>query len=144
VRYNILSEATLVYCEKMDKKEFRVLMKHCFLAKKILLKPRLGLINIIWTLHQQNQQLRSGLLNLNEAKYASNARSGRLEEAVFDENIKKVHKIILNHRKMKLIEIAGTLKISMDRVRHTYTRECLLHPRFCYSKNVPARILRIQ
>jgi hypothetical protein len=34
VRYRILSEATFVYCEKMDKKEFRVFMKHCFLAKK--------------------------------------------------------------------------------------------------------------
>jgi hypothetical protein len=34
VSYSILSEATFVYCEKMDKKEFRVLMKHCFLAKK--------------------------------------------------------------------------------------------------------------
>jgi hypothetical protein len=29
-----LSETTFVYCEKMDKKEFRVLMKHCFLAGK--------------------------------------------------------------------------------------------------------------
>jgi hypothetical protein len=36
VRYSrdIVSEATFVYCEKMDKKEFRVLMKHCFLVKK--------------------------------------------------------------------------------------------------------------
>jgi hypothetical protein len=28
------NEVTFVYCEKMDKKEFRALMKHCFLAKK--------------------------------------------------------------------------------------------------------------
>jgi hypothetical protein len=37
VRYSIVNEGTFfywVYCEKMDKKEFRVLMKHCFLAKK--------------------------------------------------------------------------------------------------------------
>jgi hypothetical protein len=34
------------------------------------------------------------------------------KEAVSDENIKKVHKIILNDRKVKLIEIAETLKIS--------------------------------
>jgi hypothetical protein len=34
VRYSILSKATFVYCEKMDKKEFRVLTQHCFLAKK--------------------------------------------------------------------------------------------------------------
>jgi uncharacterized protein YdaL len=29
-----VSEATLVYCENMDKKEFHVLMKHCISAKK--------------------------------------------------------------------------------------------------------------
>lgn len=43
-------------------------------------------------------------------------RSGRPKEAVTDENIKKVHKIILNDRKVKLIEIANTLKISKERV----------------------------
>jgi ABC-type cobalamin/Fe3+-siderophores transport system ATPase subunit len=75
----------------MDKKEFRVLMNHCFLAKKNTVE---ALINIIWTLHQRNQPLRNGLLNLNEAKCA---RSGRPKEAVIDENIKKVHKIILNN-----------------------------------------------
>jgi hypothetical protein len=45
--------------------------------------------------------------NLNEAK-----------EAVTDENIKKIHKIILNNRKVNLIEIAETLKISKERVGH--------------------------
>jgi hypothetical protein len=39
-----------------------------FGEKKILLKPRLGLVNIIRTLHQGNQPLRCGLLNLNGAK----------------------------------------------------------------------------
>jgi transposase len=46
------------------------------------------------------------------------ARTGRPKEAVSDENIKKVHKIILNDRKVKLIEIAETLKISKKRVEH--------------------------
>jgi hypothetical protein len=46
------------------------------------------------------------------------ARSGRPKEAVSDENIKKVHKIILNGHKVNLIEIAETLKISKKRVRH--------------------------
>jgi hypothetical protein len=30
----------------MDKKEFRVLMKHCFLAAKILLNPGIGLVTL--------------------------------------------------------------------------------------------------
>jgi hypothetical protein len=66
VRYSILSEATFVYCEKMDTKEFRELMKHCFLAKKNTVEAKAWL-DIHYT-DQQNQPLRSGLLNLNEAK----------------------------------------------------------------------------
>ena len=38
--------------------------------------------------------------------------SGRSKEAVTDENIKKIHKIIFDNRKVKLVEIAETLKIS--------------------------------
>jgi hypothetical protein len=40
VRYSILSEATYVYCEKMDKKEFRELKKHCFLANKNIIDAK--------------------------------------------------------------------------------------------------------
>jgi hypothetical protein len=46
------------------------------------------------------------------------ARSGRPKEAVTDENIKKVHKIILNYRKVKLSSIAEALKISKERFGH--------------------------
>jgi hypothetical protein len=44
------------------------------------------------------------------------ARSERPKGAVSDKNIKKDHKIILNNRKVKLIEIAQTLKISKEHV----------------------------
>ena len=40
-------------------------------------------------------------------------RSKLPKEVVTDENIKKIHKMILNDRKMKLIEEAEALKISM-------------------------------
>jgi hypothetical protein len=40
------------------------------------------------------------------------ARRERPKEAVSNENIKKVHKTILNDRKVKLIEIGATQKIS--------------------------------
>jgi transposase len=53
-----------------------------------------------------------------EMSIEDDSRSGRPKEAVTDENIKKVHKIILNDRKVKLIEIAETLKISKVRVGH--------------------------
>lgn len=45
-------------------------------------------------------------------------RSGRPKEAVTSENIRQIHKIILNNRKVKLSEIADTLKISTERVHH--------------------------
>ncbi|KAF7277691.1 hypothetical protein GWI33_009302 [Rhynchophorus ferrugineus] len=45
-------------------------------------------------------------------------RSGRPKQVVTDENIKKIHKMILNDRKLKLNEIADTLKISTERVHH--------------------------
>ena len=41
-----------------------------------------------------------------EMSIEEDARSGRPKEAATDENIKKVHTIILNDRKVKLIEIA--------------------------------------
>jgi hypothetical protein len=77
VRYSIVSEVAFVYREKMDKKEFRVLMKHCFLVKKkILLKPSLGLINIIRTV------LGKSTIEIRFAKFKrEDARSGRPNEA---------------------------------------------------------------
>ncbi|KAF7286080.1 hypothetical protein GWI33_008029 [Rhynchophorus ferrugineus] len=45
-------------------------------------------------------------------------RRGRPKEVVTDENSKKIHKMILNDRKLKLNEIADTLKISTERVHH--------------------------
>ncbi|GFX30670.1 integrase catalytic domain-containing protein [Trichonephila clavipes] len=53
-----------------------------------------------------------------EMSTEDDARSGHPKEAVTDENIKKVHKIIFDNRKVKLIEIAETLKISKERVGH--------------------------
>ena len=48
-----------------------------------------------------------GRTNTNHAE-----RSGRPKLAVVSENITKVHKIVLGDRKLKLREIADTLKIS--------------------------------
>ncbi|KAF7282415.1 hypothetical protein GWI33_002728 [Rhynchophorus ferrugineus] len=45
-------------------------------------------------------------------------RNGHAKEVVTDENIKKIHKMILNDRKLKLSEIADTLKISTESVHH--------------------------
>jgi hypothetical protein len=80
VRYNILSEATFAYCEKMDKKEFRVLLKHCFLAKKNTVEAKAWL---------DKHYLDSALAKSTVAKWFA-----KLKEAVSEKNFKKVHKII--------------------------------------------------
>ncbi|GFW51568.1 putative DD34D transposase [Trichonephila clavipes] len=66
------------------------------------------------------------------------ARSGRPKEAVTDENIKEVHKIIFDNRKVKMIEIAETLKISQERVGHIMN-EYLDMRKLC-SKWVPCEL----
>ena len=47
-------------------------------------------------------------------------RSGRPKEVVTDGNIKKIHNVILNDRKMKLMEIAEAPKISKERIGHIF------------------------
>ncbi|KAF7279635.1 hypothetical protein GWI33_006922 [Rhynchophorus ferrugineus] len=50
-------------------------------------------------------------------------RSEHSKEVVTDENIKNIHKMILNDRKLKLNKIADTLKIStecVDYIIHEY------------------------
>jgi hypothetical protein len=66
VRYSIVSGVFFVYCEKMEKKVFRVLMRHCFLGEKNTVEAKAWL-DKHYSEHK-NQPLRSGLLNLNEAK----------------------------------------------------------------------------
>ncbi|KAF7272465.1 hypothetical protein GWI33_014764 [Rhynchophorus ferrugineus] len=45
-------------------------------------------------------------------------RSERTKERITDENIKKIHKMILNDCKLKLNKIADTPKLSTQRVHH--------------------------
>lgn len=59
-----------------------------------------------------------GKFKRGEMSIEDDPRSGRPKEAVTDENIKKIHKMILDNRKVKLMEIAETLKISKERVGH--------------------------
>jgi hypothetical protein len=82
VRYSIVSELTFVYCEKMDKKEFRVLKKHCFLAKKNTVEAKAWLDN-----HYSDSAARKVSVEKWFAKFKrgemsieDDARSGRAKE----------------------------------------------------------------
>ncbi|KAF7282540.1 hypothetical protein GWI33_002404 [Rhynchophorus ferrugineus] len=55
-------------------------------------------------------------------------RSGLPKYVVTDENIKKIHKMILIDRKLKLDQIADTLKISSESLHH------IIHEYLCMRK----------
>lgn len=104
----------------MDKKEFRVLIKHCFLMGKSAKDAKIWLDTHYpgtapgnSTVKHWYNEFKRGRTNTDDAE-----RSGRPKEAVTPENIKKVRKMILNDRKLKLIDIAESLKISKERVGH--------------------------
>ena len=94
----------------MEKSEFRVLIKHCFLMGKIQFKQSNGLVSFIRTLLRWKQQLRGGT-DTNNAEC-----SDRPNSAVVLENTKKLHQRILDDCKLKLREIAKELKISEGNV----------------------------
>jgi hypothetical protein len=91
VRYSILSEATFVYCEKMDKKEFRELLKHCFLAKKSTVDAKAWLDKHYLDSAPAKSTVAKWFakLRLGEMCIEGDAHSGRLKEAISDENLKK-------------------------------------------------------
>ncbi|KAF7267481.1 hypothetical protein GWI33_019313 [Rhynchophorus ferrugineus] len=101
----------------MDKNEFHVLIKYCFLKGKIQLKQNLDLMPDTApgksSIKDWYVKFRRG-----EISTENGERSGHPKEVVTDENFRKIHKMILNDRKLKLNEIADTLKISTERVHH--------------------------
>jgi hypothetical protein len=89
-----------------------------FGKKKKLLKPRLDNLYLYYAPAQSTVEKWFAKFKRGEMCIEGDACSGCPKEAVSDENIKKVHKTILKDRKVNLIEIAETLKISKKRVEH--------------------------
>ena len=114
-----------------------MLIKHWFLTRKNTVQAKKWLAKsygnyapgkstiIYWYV-----EFKRGHTNTDDAE-----RFGRPTSAVVLENITKVHKIVLDDRKMKLREIAGTLKISEGSV-FTILHESL-GMRKLFSKWVP-------
>jgi hypothetical protein len=117
-------------------------MKYCFMAKKNTVEAKAWLDKHYTDSAPAKSTVEKWFAKFKRGKMGieDDAHSGRAKEAVSDENIKKVHKIILNDRKVKLIEIAETLKISnkcVGQIVHEY----LDKPKLC-AKWVP-RVLTI-
>ena len=103
----------------MDKKEFRVLINHCFLMVKNTVEAKQWLDKRYGhysapgksTIIHSYAEFKGGCTNSDDAE-----RSGRSKSAIVPEKITKVHKIILGDCKFKLRETADTLKISAGSV----------------------------
>lgn len=141
--YCIFSDATFVIIKTMEKNEFRVLMKHFFFMGKSAADTKKWLDECYAdsapaeaTIRKWFAKFRTGHMSTEDDE-----RSGRPKEAVTDENIKKIHKMILDDRKLKLHEIAEALKISKERVGHII-HEYLDMRKLC-AKWVP-RVLTIE
>ena len=115
-----MNDATFVIVKKMEKKEFRVLIKYCFLKGKNTVEAKAWLDNEFpdsapakETVVKWYAKFKRGEMSTEDGE-----RSGRPKEAVTTENITKIHKLILNDRKLKLNDIADIVKISSERVHH--------------------------
>ncbi|KAF7282049.1 hypothetical protein GWI33_003329 [Rhynchophorus ferrugineus] len=122
----------------MDKKEFRVLIKYCFLNGKNTVEAKtwldaefLDTTPAKSTIKDWYAKFRHGEMRIEDGE-----RSGRPKEVVADENINKTQKMILNHSKLKLNEIADTLKISTERVHH------IIHEYLCMRKPCARTVAR--
>lgn len=124
----------------MEKKEFRVLIKYCFLKGKNTVEAKAWLDQEFpdsapgkTTIVDWYAKFKRGEMSTEDGE-----RSGRPKEAVSDENIQKIHKIILKDRKVKLKEIADIVKISSERVHHIIHE--YLGMRKLFSKWVPREL----
>lgn len=140
--YSGLSDATFDIFKTMDSNQFRVLIYHCYLMGKNTVQAQQWLEKCYpdsapskTTICRWFAEFKRGRTNTEDAE-----RSGRPNDAVTPENIKKVHKIVLENRKVKLQEIADTINISKERVGFILHEH--LSMRKLFSKWVP-RLLTV-
>ena len=102
----------------MEKSEFRVLIKHCFLMGKNTVEAQQWLEKCYpdsfpskSTICRWYAEFKRGRTDTNDAE-----RSGRPLEAVVPENVSEVLKIVMNNRKVKVRDIAEMTQISSGSV----------------------------
>lgn len=102
----------------MEKQEFRVLIKHCFLVGKNTVEAKQWLDKHYSdsapgksTIKDWYNEFKRGRIDTKDAE-----RSGRPKTAVTEESIKKIRKIVIADRKMKVREIVEASKLSYGSV----------------------------
>ena len=110
---NFISLLLLIF-KTIEKSEFCVLIKHCFLMGKIQFKQSNGLISVIQTLLRRKQRLRGCMLTLNAVEQTQmmlNAKVAQIWQ-LSRKTPKEFHKRVLADCKWKLREIVRQLNIS--------------------------------
>jgi len=99
----------------MEKQEYRVLIKHCFLMRKTP-EQLLKWLQKCYPTHPSRTTVYQWF---NEFKMGTSTkdvpRSGRPKEITNAEIVKQVHRIVLSDRKVKLRELAEAVGISKER-----------------------------
>ena len=105
----------------VEKSEFHVLIKHCFLMGKNTVQTKQWLDKC----YSDYADFKCGRTDTNDAEH-----SGHPNSAVIRENTKKLYKLVLADHKLKLCEIAEGLKISEGSV-FTVLHEHLSMKKLC-------------
>lgn len=102
----------------MEKSEFRVLIKHCFLMGKNTVQTKTWLDKCYGESAPSKGMVEKWIAEFKcgRASTSDAERSGRPKEVTTEEMIEKIHDIVLNDRKVKLSEIVDIVNISKERV----------------------------
>ncbi|CAK9833202.1 Mariner Mos1 transposase [Anthophora retusa] len=104
----------------MDEREFRVVIKHYFLKGKTPQETKNKIDKhygesapSIRTIYKWFGLFRSGHMSTNDA-----GRPGRPVAVTTPENVKKIHDMVMNDRRVKVRDISQAVNISIDRVHN--------------------------
>jgi len=122
---NRLSESMSVFFEKMEKIEYRAVIKYLFLKGNTptQIKNELDVVYgdsapSFTTVKFWAAEFKRGRTSL-----IDDERSGRPKTATSDDNIAQVYQMVLDNRRIKVREIGETMNMSKERVCHILNQD---------------------
>ena len=112
LNYNRRQQQLLQIFKTMEKSEFHVLIKHCFLMGKNTVQAKQWLDKCYSDSALLETMVNRWYADFNHIDTNDAECSGHPNSAVVPENTKKLHKLIFADHKLKLHEIAEELKIT--------------------------------
>lgn len=103
----------------MEKSEFRVLIKHYFLRRKTIKETKEKLDKYYGDSAPSDYMVKYWFAKFKRGRLTTDdePRPGRPVEVATEENITKIHKLVLADRRVKLSELAETTGISKESIR---------------------------